>query len=219
MNLTDALRDSLRHLGDEFKPDRLAYLSLTSKNEQPLCGALAYRLHEKFLGDPNVTIVREWYSKENRRRIDIAVLQSDEAKILIEAKAAMAFDPLIRVKGTRVYPSKDVAKDAEKLRNIKVADQRFLLAFFTTYDGLPKEEDHRAIKYIYGIKGHLKRDKDPKGSFQKDGLPNFRKNVCSLDRCIKHIGSGEIQAGKAFGVNVSVCWELMEAEMNASGLK
>ena len=215
LNLTDALRESLQHLGDEFKPDRLAYLSLTSKNEQPLCGALAYRLSKKFAGDSKVTIVREWAC--NRRRVDIAVLCNGKAIALIEVKAAMAFDPL--VKGTRVYPSEDMAKDAEKLRNIKVADRRFLLAFFTTYDGLPKEEDHRAIKYIYGIKRHVKRYEDPKGSFQKDGLPIFRKKVCPRDHCIKHIGSGEIQAGEAFGVNVSVCWELMEAEMNASDLK
>ncbi len=212
LNLTDALIESLQHLGDEFKPDRLAYLSLTSKNEQPLCGALAYRLGKKFAGDSKVTIVREWTECiYKRRRVDIAVLCNGNAIALIEAKAAMAFDPL---KGTRVYPSEDVAKDAEKLRNIKVADRRFLLAFFTTYDGLPKEEDHRAIKYICGIKRHVKRDEDPKGSFNKDGLPNFRKKVCSRDHCIKRIRSGEIQAGEAFGVNVSVCWELMEAEMN-----
>ena len=198
-DLTDALEESLRHLGDEFKPNRLAYLSLTSKNERLLCGALAYRLHEKFADDPNVTIRREWSSKVvPRRPVDIAVLREGEPTMLIEAKAAMALDPL--VKGVRVYPSRDVLADAEKLKNFKEVNQRYTLTFFTIYDGLPDEEHHAAITYIDGIK----KRPDAKDRFQ-ESVRRFRKKVGYS----RPAACGDVPAGRAFGVNVSVWYELM----------
>ena len=58
--VTEALTASLRRLGDEFKPNRLAYLSLTSKNERLLCGSLARLLHETHEDEPAIQIRREW---------------------------------------------------------------------------------------------------------------------------------------------------------------
>lgn len=43
VDVTEALKGSLGNLGGEFKSDRLAYLSLTSKNERELCGLLAHK--------------------------------------------------------------------------------------------------------------------------------------------------------------------------------
>ncbi|MCZ0941490.1 MAG: hypothetical protein OXJ53_00345 [Gammaproteobacteria bacterium] len=175
-------------MGDEFKANRLAYLSLTSKNEQPLCSALASRLHDKLMSDsdkyPNLTIRREWTAlRMPGHRIDLAVLEGDgateakllRAKMLIEAKAAMAFDPL--KKSDLVFPSKDVLADADKLRKFNEVDQRHTLAFFTIYDGLPDCKHHAAIKYIDGMKRHKKRHEDLKDSFLNQGLRRFREAV------------------------------------------
>ncbi|MDE0272313.1 MAG: hypothetical protein OXP11_14020 [Gammaproteobacteria bacterium] len=199
-DLTDALRESLRHLGCEFKQNQLAYLSLTSKNEGSLGGALAYRLHKKFAENSKVTIRREWPS--NGRRIDIAMLRDGKATVLIEAKAAMAFDPL--VEGTRVYPSKEVTADASKLTEVEDVDQRYALAFFTVYDGPPDKGHRTAIKFIDGIERHIRRHRYAKYSFIRKGLPRFREALRCRALSAERVHVGEIPAGKAFGVNVSV---------------
>ncbi|MYH15428.1 MAG: hypothetical protein F4149_09660 [Gammaproteobacteria bacterium] len=203
-DLTDALKESLRQLGSEFKPNQLAYLSLTSKNEGPLCGALAWSLHKGVAQEQELTIRREYRNPElPRHPIDIAVLGDDRAEMLIEAKAAMAFDPL--VKGSRVYPSKDVAADANKLRKVDAADRRYVIAFFTIYDGLPHCKHHAAITYIEG----MKRRPNAQDRFEREGLPSFREAVSRLDPSVERIDDGRIPAGKAFGIKVSVWYELM----------
>ena len=202
-DLTYALQESLPQLGGEFRPNQLAYLSLTSKNELPLCGALAWLLHKKFAHDPKLIIRREYRSKElPKRPFDIAVLRDSKAIMLIEAKAAMAFDLL--AKGSRIYPSKDVLADADKLKEVKEAKRRYTLTFFTLYDQVPpNEKDHAAITYIRGMK--LKSRQNAKERFEQEGLPRFRNAV----DCRCPVAYGEIPAGDAFGVKVSVWYELI----------
>ena len=49
--MTGTLTEALRGLGDEFRPNRLAYLSLMTKNEREMCNALAWRLNEVLAGE------------------------------------------------------------------------------------------------------------------------------------------------------------------------
>ena len=110
-DVQDALTASLRHLGDEFRANELAYLSLTSKNEREMCNALAWLLHEWFRDDTDFQVAREW------RRHDIAVLHRHEPAALIEAKAAMSFN---LVEG-KLYPSKEVVRDIAGGSNLGVS--------------------------------------------------------------------------------------------------
>ncbi len=145
-SLKGALATSLRHLGDEFKADELAYLSLTSKNERQMCDALAWRLHEWFRDDAETDVVREWY------RHDIAVLHRHTRVALIEAKAAMTFNLVER----KLYPSNEVLDDVAKLRDLEFRCERFVLPFFTDYRQIPqrKYEDDKVIKYADGMRKH-----------------------------------------------------------------
>lgn len=202
------LKECIKDLGDEFKPDALAYLSLTSKNERLLCGALAQRLHRQYDCEGSDFLVRrEWTCPDMPRRpVDIAVLRGgDEPHVLIEAKAAMAFDPLVN--GSRIYPSADVAKDVEKLRKLKKARGRYVLAFFTRWDKCPDPRHSAAMPYF----GGMKRRPDGMTDGERDAaLQRFRASVLDRTDCgLRAVEHGEFPAGCAFGVNVSVFYQLM----------
>lgn len=202
------LKECLKDLGDEFKPDTLAYLSLTSKNERLLCGALAQRLHRQYnCDDSDFLVRREWTCPDMPRRpVDIAVLRGgDEPHVLIEAKAAMAFDPLVN--GSRIYPSAGVAKDVEKLRKFKRARWRYVLAFFTRWHKCPDPKHAAAMPYSGGMKRHPNGMTDQERS---DALERFRASVVDRSDCdLCAEKQGEFPAGCAFGVNVSVFYQLM----------
>ena len=77
----EALVESLERLAVRgFEPpDMMAWLSLTSKNERPLCDAVAWELQGSLA--PGIAVKREW------RRFDIAVLADGSPVVLVEAKA------------------------------------------------------------------------------------------------------------------------------------
>ena len=192
-DLKDAVTASLRRLADEFETDELAYLSLTSKNERELCNALAWRLHRRFLGDAETQVVREW------KRHDIAVIHRDSPVALIEAKAAMSFDLLEK----KLYPSQEVLKDINKLRGVDFDGERFVLPFFTHYRQIPQREyeTKKVITYAHGMRKH--------GVIETasvwQGLRRFRKATGDFPL----VDQGEIPAGTAFGIDVSVIYLLL----------
>ena len=188
------LTEALRYLGDEFKPNRLAYLSLMTKNEREMCNALAWALNEKFADDADTWVIREW------KRRDIAVLRRHNPVALIEAKAAMAFN-LVETKSP-LYPSKEVLADIEKLRKVAPKCKAcYVLPFFTYLHQIPRHEFDGAMPYISGIRKHGIIDKaELAGGFER-----FRKAVGGLSVVAK----GEIPAGNAFDVDVSVFYWLL----------
>ena len=192
--MTSKLTQALRHLGDEFKPDRLAYWSLMTKNEREMCNALAWSLNEQFADDADTQVIREW------KRHDIAVLRRHNPVALIEAKAAMAFD-LIET-SSRIYPSKPVMSDVEKLRKAEPKCEKcYVLPFFTYLYQIPRHEYDGAMPYISGIRKHGVIDKaDLDGGFER-----FHKAVGGSPVVAK----GEIPAGNAFDVDVSVFYWLL----------
>ena len=195
--ITSRLTETLQRLGDEFKPNRLAYWSLMTKNEREMCNALAWSLNEQFADDADTQVVREW------KRRDIAVLHRHNPAALIEAKAAMAFN-LVET-SSRIYPSKDVLRDIEKLRNAEPkCETSYILPFFTYLYQLPRHEYDGAMPYISGIRKHGIIDKaELAGGFER-----FRKAVGDLSV----VASGEIPAGNAFDVDVSVFYWLLAVE-------
>lgn len=208
-SVNSILKECIKDLGDEFQPDALAYLSLTSKNERLLCGALAQRLHRKYnCENSDFLIRREWSCSDvPRRPVDVAVLRDGGAPhVLIEAKAAMAGDPL--VKGSRIYPSQGVAGDVKKLEKIRRKDcHRYVLAFFTHWDRCPDQKHSAAMPYFGGMERHPGGMTDEE---RNDALQRFRTSVLDRTDCnLCAVDQGEFPAGRAFGVNVSVFYQLM----------
>lgn len=188
------LAKALRHLGDEFRPNRLAYWSLMTKNEREMCHALAWRLNEQLAGDADMQVVREW------RRRDIAVLRRHNPVALIEAKAAMAFDLVAANHRTRL--SKAVLKDIDKLRKDESGcEECYVLPFFTHVHQIPRHEFDPAMPYISDIRKHGVIGK----AELDDGFERFRKKVGDLTVA----ATGETPAGRAFDVDVSVFYWLL----------
>ena len=101
----------------------------------------------------------------------------------------------------RFYPSKEVLHDIDKLRRVEFECERYVLPFFTYLHQVPRHEHDVAMPYIDGIRKHGVIDK----SSINDGFGRFMKATGNLSV----LGHGEIQAGKAFDVDVSVFYWLM----------
>lgn len=188
-------------LGEQFTPDSLAYLALTSKDERLLCGALARRLHREFCDDAETLVRREWPVPGNtRERVDVAVLRAGKPVALIEAKAAMSFD---LVKGTgRGFPVPAVLKDIGKLRGIDVDAERFALLFVTDAKQLPSAEHDPALPYAEERRRH--------------GIIDEPRMTAGFRRFLRAVGhppvvdEGRVAGGVAFGVEVEVLYWLLK---------
>lgn len=192
-----AVTASLEALGDEFRPNRLAYLSLTAKNESLLCGALSRRLHETYAAQRNIQVRREWANE--RRRFDLAVLRDNKPVALIEAKTALSAN----LPRSGLPHTDRVRKDIERLRSVEFEGERWVLAFFTHPRQVPRAEYRDAIKYF----GLIERQ-GAVGSAEIDaGFARFREAVGSPPV----LARGEVPAGRAFDVDVSVLYWLLDA--------
>lgn len=188
-------------LGEEFTPDSLAYLALTSKDERLLCGALARRLHGEFCDDAEILVRREWpVPNDTRKRVDVAVLRPGEPVALIEAKAAMSFD---LVKGTgRGFPASAVLEDIRRLRGIDVEAERFALLLVTDTKQLPSDEYDPALPYAEERRRH--------------GVIDEPRMMAGFRRFLGAVGHppvvdwGRVAGGVAFGVEVDVLYWLLE---------
>lgn len=86
------LHELLDSLKVGFDGDELAYLSSQTKNEQPIRDKIAWRLHQIIGAQyPNNKYIvrREWAPKGSHRRVDLAILQMDDAKENVEKVLAL----------------------------------------------------------------------------------------------------------------------------------
>jgi len=77
--MRNVLIGTLKDFHRAFAADELAYLLLTSRSELHLRDKLAFKLYSKF---PKKLIAREW------KHIDLAVIEKNQPKALIEIKLA-----------------------------------------------------------------------------------------------------------------------------------
>lgn len=193
------LKSELPHLNDEFNLNALAYLSLTSKNEHVLCGALANRLQMTLSDQQEMLVGREWQT------VDIAVLSQGEPVALIEAKAAYTFNLKV------TYPSKEVTQDVAKLRSKKFKGEceRYVLTFFTHPNQLPQGQIDTVLKYSDRIRRH--------GVLTEAEIHRGFKRFHERIGQIPLVTNGEIRAGHAFGIDVSVFYWLFDANTPQTG--
>ena len=210
----EAVVESLKRLrmrGFEL-PDKMAYLSLTSKNERPLCDAVAWQLHGILA--PETGVAREW------RRFDIAVLAHGAPVALIEAKAGYAAE-MIDARRPNTYLLRKVRGDIDKLRNKAPAASecaKFVLVFLTY--------NHRCPVAPCGVLRNY-------GSGRQRLVKGAERTLRLSDlECAEHYGEdeihegfscyvaewgdlpvaarGKVAAGEAFGTRVSVYYWLLE---------
>ena len=163
--------ERLRMRGFE-PPDRMAWLSLTSKNERPLCDAVAWELHG--VVDPGIGVAREWGPRT--RRFDIAVLEDGAPVALVEAKAAYAAE-MVDAKRPNTYLLGQVRDDIRKLHDEATGAgcAGFVLVFLTHNDRRRRRAGElrseaaasgggwRAHLALGGsrVRGALRRSRDP----------------------------------------------------------
>ena len=106
-------------------------------------------------------------------------------------------------KRSPVYPSKEVLEDIRKLRDAEPkCEECYVLPFFTHVHQLPRYEYDVAMPYISGIKKTT-------GIIEKaeldSGFERFRQAAGGL----AVVAKGEVSAGNAFDVDVSVFYWLL----------
>ncbi|MXY51293.1 MAG: hypothetical protein F4Y86_02005 [Gammaproteobacteria bacterium] len=198
-SVTTTLATSLRRLGREFKPNRLAYLSLTASNEALLCGALASLLHEAYADQGHTQVRREWSRSSSDASFDVAVLTDGVPVALIEAKAAMSFD---LVQGGD-FPKNAVLEDLDRLKGVDFEGERYALLFVTHPHEIPRHEYDVAMptSYTEEMRRH--------GAIEPARVDNAIRRFHGAVGNPPLVATGRISAGTAFDVDVSIIYLLV----------
>ena len=203
MGTAAAIAMALGGLASEFEADDLARELLKSKSELRLCDALAARLGAQFTDDPTTRVAREWGRGEHalgRLRIDLAVLRGGRPAALIEAKAANSF--ALAIDTDRRYPSGEVRSDIEKMRMVDVDGERYVLLLVTHNHQVPDRVHDAEVTYSDYFRRHGVID----DATIRDGFERFRLAVGD----VAVSAHGRVRGGRAFGVDVSLLYWLME---------
>ena len=189
------LIDALHRLANAFAPDELAFLATTTKAELPIRDRLGYLLYTEALRGGKYIVTREW------QRFDLALLTHDGAPLaLIELKCFYTFD-MFAPKAASMFPSA-VARDVAKLgRHASSSGSHqpitFTLLLATHLHEQPPKHLDCAIKYSKGIRRYWP--------------PSREEALSQVDLHFPPTGEiarGELHAGQAFGIPVSVLYWL-----------
>ena len=195
------IADALCRVGDAFEADFLAYAALAGKIEAELCTSLAW-CARRASETSRIRVVREWQPPDDRRQIDLAVLLDSKPCALIEAKQWRSFN-FASWSGGKEHknPVKKTMEDIEKLRSLEVECDCFILSLCVHCDPLPQSSYGQEIKYL--------PETIRAGPLEKhqifDGFERLRDEWGGLP--VK--AYGEVRAGQAFGVKVSVYYWLL----------
>lgn len=152
MSLTPQLLAALEETADG-DADELAYLAVTSKPEIQVRDRLAYALHKRLLGsNPPILVAREWARRgvARGRRVDLALIEGDQPRVLLEAKAMTTYN--VTVAKDRKRYRETVMRDLNSTRAVAARAgasdaEVFALVLVTLIDGqIPPEHDD-VIKY------------------------------------------------------------------------
>lgn len=205
MNVHDVFRSAVQDLPRLFKKNELAYLSLSSKSENPVRDRLAFRMHLRGQTE-GLIVAREW----NHR--DIAILSSSRSEDaclgLMELKMMFSFDASSisptrsrYVDLTRMDVEKAMKKAIEKASH-KV--EIYSLLLITHPLTCPPDSFQGANKYWKDITRSLKSPRTAEITWQEttDYLEkNFPEDVPKA--------TARWRAGEAFGVTVDIGYWLL----------
>ena len=204
-NWVELVAKNVQALGEDFRPNELAYLALTSKVELPIRDRLAFRIRQQIRGTTELAVAREWMGTGTKReRFDLAVVtDGSEARLLLEAKAMYSFDLFTSYGRKRFvrYCSNDLRKLQEAGANSPTTPTLLTLVLATHPhhpEAIPLHWSG-VVKYFNQVQRFPDRPVSDvtQEILQHFGPPNFPLIV-----------SGEIHGGLAFGTEVSVVYAL-----------
>lgn len=194
--LTTTVAELLGELHSSFAPNELAYLALTQKVEHAIRDRLAFALHRRLGENTTPLVCREW------KRFDLAVLDGETPKLLLEAKAMYTFDI---VKDGTPYPYPEfLQRDVAKAMNLKAAPSEtfpevLTLLLATHPHDSPSKEYAQAVKYCGDIVKYARRGID---------IPQADDEVKRRLSAHPRAAHSVIPGGSAFGMRVSVAYWL-----------
>ncbi len=181
-----------------FHDDELAFLSLTSKIENPIRDALAYQLYKNINDD--FLVSREW------NRTDIAILKNGNPEAIIELKAMYTFDALIE-KNILNYREK-IDKDLIKLKRYSNENTSGFFILLATHPFSHVNSQYsKVIKYSYDINKSL--NLNSKSEIKEIANNNILKCFLNYD-CIS---SDELIGGKAFCIETNVLYWIFQEKL------
>lgn len=194
MNI-DSLIEVIKESMSSFRENELAYLSITSKNELQIRDRIAYELYSKY---NNYIISREYKPRGVKSRIDLAILENNQIKDIIELKSMYTFDAFNINKFIEAI-RKDFNKNSELVID---GVNQYEIIIATHVKAVPDKEFRYYVKYYSSIAKHT------------SNIENNTKLVEELDNRIREKFSKEkyeiknfnISVGQAFGVDVDVCF-------------
>jgi len=193
MNWKKEIIDIVSEIENAFSSDELAFLSLTSKIENPLRDKIAYEFHKRHYN--KYIIAREWTDKsKTKKRTDLAILNiKGEIECIIEFKAHSD------MKGIAQW-GKEMKKDIEKSLLIENVKEVYFILFGNFIKALPENKNlDNSIKYYNGLNKAISR------GFSKDNMiekweNSLKKNNIQPD----NYELKEINAGKYYDIDVKI---------------
>ena len=195
-DLAKVVQESIELFGE----DELAYLSLTSKNELVIRDKIAYKLHIEL---KESIVTREYRVKGVNSRIDLATLENNEIKDIIELKSMYTFDA---VDGLDKFID-SVNRDFDKNSSLKndITNQ-FAIIIGTHPRTIPSEKYKDFVKYYNSIKRYMKKISRDRILIEKMD----RKIRSAFEKDKYEIKDIIVNAGNAFGVDVDICFWIVE---------
>lgn len=197
--MKELIQESLSSVDREFRPNELAYLALTTKIENPLRDRWAFMLHRK--ANASLTVAREW------RRTDIAVLENEIPRALIELKAMYTFDAALDQENVSGFCDA-MEEDQEKAQLLSTRETDIYTALLATHPHSAVQKAHeRVIKYRPGINSALRRYG---GS---DAVANAAVEAVNRRLAEKNIiAFGCLDGGRAFEIDTQVLYWLIKVK-------
>lgn len=178
------LKKFISLIHNKYEENELAYLSLTSKVENPLRDKIAFEF-QKEIGEENI-ICREWTNnRKSKAKADIAILDLDgKPKCIIEFKAHSS------ILGVGQWAN-SLKTDFEKNKKLYNQTEVIFVLFANFINELPKNPDfENAIKYYDSIKKSIKKNYSLDKQVESWEKALERKNI------ISNITNFVIKAGK-----------------------
>jgi hypothetical protein len=154
-NITQVIIDCCRQVEEAFNPNELAYLCVTGLAENQFRDKLTFLLHERLIGY-EFHVVREYHYNQKVKRVDIAILDKEIPRALIELKAYYVSDILLHPKHRYLdMRLTGMRKDAEKIGNVQTEMVEKILILLAPYVAnlakLTKENSGRLLKKHRGV--------------------------------------------------------------------
>lgn len=192
------IRESLASVDREFRPNELAYLALTTKIENPLRDRRAFMLHQNV--NASFTMAREW------RRTDIAVLDNEVPKALIELKAMYTFDAALYQENINGFCDA-VEEDQQKAQSLSAVEWDIYTALLATHPHSEVLKAHElVVKYHHGVNRALRRYGGP-DAVASAAVQAVNRRLAKT--CI--VASGNFDGGQAFEIYTQVFYWLVKA--------